>query len=251
MVERVKSGIPGLDDLLNGGFPLGGMYVILGQAGTCKTILSTAFLRNGAVNFNEPGVYIMLEENKERMMSHMMDFGWDLAQLESEGKLKVIPYVRSIVGDVDATFENSMMSGSAGRVSQMRQYLTVDSLLKEITDTCKSIGAKRVVIDPINVVTLLSESQVIARMQIIWLLENLRKLDVTVLATVEEGVGYWEDTMFLSDGIVHLTLKERDGIHERGIMIRKIRGTSHDTSIRPVKIDEGGMRVYPEEVIFR
>jgi len=250
MDGKVESGIPGLDELLNGGFPVGGTYVILGESGTGKSILSLEFLVNGAVKYDEPGVYIMLEEDKERMISNMKAFGWDLAKLEQEKKLEIVPYIRSIVGDVESSFEKSMLAGEQGRVEQLRQYLTMDSLFKEIEDCVERIGAKRVVIDPLTIVTLLASEEVVARMQILWLVEKLKKLNVTTIATIEQGVSYWMDCVFLTDGAVYLMLKEKEGMYERGLMVRKVRGTSHDTSVRPFKITEEGVKVYPEEVVF-
>ncbi len=251
MDGRVKSGVAGLDELLNGGLPEGGTYVVLGESGTGKSILSMGFLYNGAVEYGEPGVYIMLEEDRERVISNMKGFGWDLKKLEDDGKLRIIPYIKSIVGDVESTFEKGASGEDQKRVEQLRQYLTVDSLYREIAENCRSIGAKRVVIDPLTVVTLLANSEVVARMQIIWLVEHLKKLDVTTLATVEEGIGYWRDSMFLSDGVIYMMMREKDGMFERGMMVRKVRGTSHDSGVRPVKITEEGLKVYPEEVIFK
>jgi len=251
MDERVKSGVPGLDELLGGGFPAGGTYVILGNSGTGKSILSTQFLYNGIVKFNEPGVYIMLEEDKERMISNMRRFGWELDKLEQEGKLRIVPYIKSIVGDIDATFDKGIVPGEHERVDMLRQYLTVDSLYREVKQSCETIGAKRVAIDPMTSLTLLSKSEVDVRTQLIWLMEKIRKLKVTTLATVEEGIGYWRDTLFLCDGVVYMILKEKEGIFERGIVIEKMRGTSHDTSVRPLKISNEGIRVYTSEILIR
>ncbi|MFH1055445.1 MAG: ATPase domain-containing protein [Candidatus Altiarchaeota archaeon] len=249
MDGKCESGITGLDELLGGGFPAGGTYAIAGASGTGKSILSFEFLINGAVKFNEPGVCILLEEDRERMLSDLRGFNWDVRKLETAGKLKVIPYIKSIIGDVEATFESSMLSGEDGRANKLREYLTVDSLFKEVEQSCRTIGAKRVVIDSLTAITLLAENQLVARMQTLWLIEKLRKLNVTTLVTVEEGISYWNDMLFLCDGIVSMMLRERSGIFERGLLIEKMRGTAHDTGVRPLKITPDGVTVYPNEVI--
>jgi KaiC/GvpD/RAD55 family RecA-like ATPase len=251
MDDTVRSGIPGLDELLGGGFPAGGTYVVVGYSGTGKSILSLEFLCNGASMYGEPGVYVILEEQKERMLANMRSFGWNIEKLEAEGKLRIVPYTKSIMGDVEATFEKGMMSGDHERLDRMRQYLTVDSLFQEIEQTCRSIKARRVVIDSFTVITLLGDNQVVSRMQLLWLIEKLRRLNVTTLATIEEGIGHWRDMLFLCDGIVYMMLKEKEGIFERGLVVEKMRGTAHDTGIRPLKIGKDGIIVYPTEVMVR
>jgi len=249
--EKVRSGIPGLDELLNGGFPKRGIYAVLGESGTGKSIFSAQFLHNGAVQYNEPGVYVVLEEDKEWFVGNMNLLGFDMDKLEKEGKVKLIPYIKSILGDVSSSLEAGLMSNDVNTLERVRQYLTVNSLFMEIQEECKKINAKRVVIDPISILTLLTESEVLARMQVISFFEGLRKLDVTVLVVVEEGMKYTEDIIFLCDGIIRLVLKEKNSLFERGLLIKKIRGTAHDTGLRPLKILNDGMRVYPNEVMFR
>jgi len=249
--ERVKSGIPGLDDLLNGGFPRKGIYIVVGESGTGKSILGAQFLYKGCTEYNETGVYVILEEEKDCVIENMRSFGWDLGQLERDGKIKAIPYIKSIIGDVSSSLERGLESSDSRTMENVRQYLTVNSLFMQIQQECNRINAKRVVIDPISIITLLTESEVLARMQLISLFEGLKKLDVTTLLMVEEGVKYWQDVTFLSDGIIHLILKEKNSLFERGLLVRKMRGTAHDTGMRPLKITGGGLHIYPNEVMFQ
>lgn len=231
--------------------PAHGTYAVVGDSGTGKSILSFQFIYNGVVKYGEPGVYILLEEQRESMLSNMMSFGWDIEKLEAEGKLKVIPYTKSIVGDIEATFERGALAAEQERLNHLRQYLTLDSLFTEIEQTVKRMGAKRVVIDSLTVVTLLTESQLMTRMEVMWLIEKLRKLNVTTLMTVEEGIGFWRDTLFLCDGIIKMIMREKGGIYERGLVIEKMRSSNHDTGVRPLKITDKGIKIYPKEVINR
>jgi circadian clock protein KaiC len=249
MADLVGTGIEGLDELLNGGLPAGGTYALVGASGTGKSILSFQYLFNGITKFDEAGVYILLEEDKEPFARNISGFGWDLSALEASGKLACIPFTKSIVGDIEATFEKGALSGDTDRANQLRQYLTIDSLYEHIRESVERIGARRVVIDSMTVITLLSSSQLVARMQLLWLIQRLRRLNVTSIITIEEGIGYWRDTLFLCDGIIGVMLRERAGIFERGLVIEKIRGAGHDTGVRPLKIGQQGIRVYPHEVI--
>jgi KaiC/GvpD/RAD55 family RecA-like ATPase len=251
MDERIKSGVTGLDDLLGGGFPNGGTYSVVGHAGTGKSIMCLQFLYHGALDYNEPGVYVILEEDKERVVANMLALGFDIRKLEDAGKMRIIPYTKSLIGDLETTFERGMLSGETERASRLRQYLTVDSLFREIDETVRSIGAKRVVIDSFTALTLLSDNQVMARMQLLWLIDKLRRLKVTTLMTVEENIGFWLDMLFICDGTVRMMLKEKEGVFERGVLVEKMRGTYHDTGVRPFRITTSGIKVYPQEIIVK
>ncbi len=252
MDDRVKTGIPGLDEMLMGGLPRGGTYAVLGGVGTGKSIFCTAYLYNGIIKHNETGVYVLIEENKNRMKANMKNFGWDLDKLEAEKKLKVIPYMKSLMADMEATFEKEMTAEDPDRVDRIRQFLTIDSLFRQIKESVNAIGAKRVVIDSMTILTLLSNSEIVARMQIMWLIEQLGKMNVTTLVILEEGISYWQDIPFLCDGLIYIILKEKEGIFERGLVIEKMRGTAHDTGLRPIKIGSpDGIKVYPDELVYK
>src|SRR5213594_931285 len=85
--SRTPTGIPGLDKLLNGGLPKGRIILLTGGPGTGKTILSSQFLVNGILDYDENGVYVSLDENKQHVFEEMVDFGWDLPELEHQKRL--------------------------------------------------------------------------------------------------------------------------------------------------------------------
>jgi len=86
-LEKVETGINGLDEILGGGIPRGSTVLITGYSGTGKTILGIQFIVNGIKMFNEKGLIIVAGEDIERLQKSMLQFGWDLNQLEKEGKL--------------------------------------------------------------------------------------------------------------------------------------------------------------------
>lgn len=250
-MERIRTGIQGLDQLLSGGLPRGGTYALVGYSGTGKSILATQYVYNGAREYDEPGIYILIEEDKDRFMSNMGDFGWDFESLEKNGKLDVIPYSRSLMADIEAGFRGNMLCKDTSRAGKLREILTVDSLYRQISESASKIGAKRVVIDSMTIVTLMSADQVMGRMQTTWLIDKLRGMGLTTIITLEQGISWWNDIPFLCDGTIYMMLKEREGIFERGLLIEKMRGTDHDTGVRPIRImSSEGIRVYPEELIM-
>ncbi|HEX4920451.1 MAG TPA: ATPase domain-containing protein, partial [Candidatus Bathyarchaeia archaeon] len=78
--SRIPTGIPGLDKLLTGGLPRNRTILLSGGPGTGKTILSSQYLVNGILDYEEPGVYVSLDENKEHVYEEMLDFGWDFQE---------------------------------------------------------------------------------------------------------------------------------------------------------------------------
>jgi circadian clock protein KaiC len=81
-IERVHTGIPGLDHVLEGGFPKGARVLIAGGAGCGKTICCGQYLYKGATKFGEPGVYVSTEEPPSEFKANMLRFGWDFKRLE-------------------------------------------------------------------------------------------------------------------------------------------------------------------------
>lgn len=83
MTNRIKSGIPGLDALIQGGFPECSSVLVTGGPGTGKSILGLQFIVYGALN-NEPGIYLMFDENKDKLFYQAEQFGWDIPKLENK-----------------------------------------------------------------------------------------------------------------------------------------------------------------------
>src|SRR5205809_7845606 len=84
---RIPTGIPGLDKLLTGGLPKNRTILLSGGPGTGQTILSSQFLVHGILDYEEHGIYVSLDENKQHLLEEMLDFGWHFQELESNKKL--------------------------------------------------------------------------------------------------------------------------------------------------------------------
>ncbi len=226
-MERVTTGIKGLDTLLKGGLPRGSTTLLSGTPGTGKTILSMQFLVNGYLKAKERGFYISLEEDVDRMEKYMSkSFGWPIKELRKKGNLILI---RSDVYD----FEK------------------FKDLIETTVEKC---GVERVVIDPITVISLFFEKPLEIRRSLLELDTMLKKLNCTSLLTCEipEGsntISSFGIEEFTSDGIIILTYKIGA---PRGIVIRKMRLVDHDKEIHPFEIKEGeGIIVYPTEKLFK
>lgn len=135
MIERVRTGIPGFDEIVGGGIPKRNAVLLSGGPGTGKTIFAMQYLWNG-LQVGEPGVYVALEEHSVQVRVHMRNFGWDVRQYEQEGKFAI----------VDA------FTGGVGEAAKRERYVvkdpdSVEELVDILREVIKDAKAERVVVD--------------------------------------------------------------------------------------------------------
>lgn len=251
-MERVSSGVKGLDEILGGGFPKGRTVLVVGSPGSGKTILALQFLRAGAVN-GERSIYITFDERPEQVKENVSAFGWDLDRLEAEGKIMF----------VDATPFRQPRTGSVSRL-EARSSLTMQSVIPEVTlgtlvETVKRLaeeeGVTRLAVDPITSLLVRYQSPVKMRRAMLLLFDALSSTGATCLVTSEMRTAMltrkFQLEEFLSQGVVLL----RTGIHEgnvvRAIQVEKMRGIAHDTQLRPYLIGQNGIEVFPKDKVFK
>jgi len=235
---RVKTGIAGLDKMLNGGFIRGRNILLSGPAGTGKTTLAMQFVYNGATKFGEKGLYVTLEESKEKIFEDMEKFGMDVKGAVRKGKLMVlggpIASITSYMDKVDAKAEN---------------------IIKEIKEVVAENKIKRVVIDSINLFTMLLKDQKERREALAALTHALSSLGCTSILTSETKEGSMALSRygieeFVVDGVLVLYLIRQGSQFAPGIVVRKMRGTDHEKEIKLYRITNKGIVVYPDETMF-
>ena len=227
-LKRVPSGIPGLDELIEGGFPEGSSIAVSGTAGTGKSIFCLEYLYNGAKNFKEPSVYVTLEEGPHNLGWNMQRFKWDLLPLEKEGLMKIYKFEPT---------------------PEMRD--NVEEQIKRIVDKARENNAKRLVIDSITAFSFWINDAAQMRYAVYRLIDELRKINCTTLLTIEtaagrDNVSWFGVEEFLVDGIVQLLLVPPN----RMAFVRKMRGTAHDMRIHPLEINDAGLQINPKEEIL-
>ncbi|BDR93152.1 circadian clock protein KaiC [Vulcanisaeta souniana JCM 11219] len=229
--DKAITGINYLDTyILGGGFKKGEVYLIAGEAGTGKTIFSLTFLKTGA-DLEEVGMYVTVDEPSEDVKKGVRDaLGWDLDSYERSGKL--------IMADFRTYF----------RIYARDEKITLDprDLAKMIIEQVKKYDVKRLVIDPIAPLIIMSHQDVI------WIREYLRELvfqlkrmkDVTTIMTSEIPTGEENKLSrfgveeYLASGVIMLSLREVSllnndfGCLARVMFIRKMRWMP----IRPIKL---------------
>ncbi len=242
MVDRVPTGIPGLDDLLEGGFPKGRSVLVSGGCGTGKTILAMQYLIKGAMDHNEPGLYITADERADLIREDMMRFGWDIRTLEDEGKLAILDLSSTKIG-VPTTEQYFVES----------HEFEPEKLLIKIMQMAREIGAKRFVLDSIPSLGFHMENENKIREFVLKLVYYLRQTGLTSILISELPESGKELTRYsrfgveeyVVDGVVVLrytTMPLLEGAH-RILFIRKMRATKHYEGMVPLKISSEGINL--------
>jgi KaiC/GvpD/RAD55 family RecA-like ATPase len=229
-VERVATGIPGLDEVIEGGLVRNTSILVGGGAGCGKTIFCMQFLVNGVDQYNENGVFITFEENPIELMDDFKRFGWDLEKKIKDKKLAIIHFTPE---------EVSKFLESGGGI---------------VRDTIESIDAKRVVIDSLTAFTLLFKDELATRKAVLSLFESMAKWNVTTLLTSEQEPDPDKHTStileFEVDGVILLYNVRKGDVRERSVEVFKMRATQHSAKIFPMKIEDSGITIFPEETVF-
>lgn len=241
-MKKVPTGINGLDEMLDGGFPSGRCILVCGGPGGGKTIFGIQFLYNGVTQYNERGLYVSLDESPTHLKEDMAGFGWNLEKLEKERKLAIIDAspIRTIPGEV--------------RIGEMwigKRDFSMLSLIEVIKAKAKEIDAKRIVVDPITSLVVQYPNVSEKRNAMLDLFEAISSLGATNLITTELRATTLKRTVkteeFLSHGVVifHVFYESRELV--RAVQIEKMRGIAHDQQIRPYRISKEGIVVYSKE----
>ena len=222
-LSRVTTGISTLDKMLQGGFVKNSINLVAGGAGTGKTIFAIQFLIEGIVKFNEPGIYITFEEKKKKTYEDMLEFGWDLAKLEKEGKFVYLEYTPE----------------------QVKKVLVEGGGVIEVI--IEKMEAKRLVIDSISSFALLYQDELTKKEAALALFELIDKWDCTAFMTSQD-TSQQEGTItaaleFEVDGIILMYHVKRKGQRTRAIEILKMRGTKIPEKTFPLNITNKGIVV--------
>lgn len=240
---NVKTAIPGLDELIEGGYVENDVILVTGGPGAGKTTFGLQYLVGGAMNYNEPGVLVVMEETPSRMIRDSWRFGWDIEKLVAQKKLKIIYANPFKYTKIAKALEDRPMNVITANKN-------VGDILMQIQIEATAIKAKRVFIDSITSLKLSVEPGE-ARNIVSEFIKNLEYLDCTTLMTSEiQGRQAFSVEEYLSSGVVRLHVFRVGGSRVRGIEILKMRGVKHDDTLHPYEIQEKGIIVHPNEVVM-
>tara|TARA_Y100000310_G_scaffold281722_1_gene302391 strand:+ start:28257 stop:28964 length:708 start_codon:yes stop_codon:yes gene_type:complete len=228
-LERVPTGIKGLDDAMSGGFIKDSINLVAGSPGSGKSIFAMQYLINGLKKYNEPGVYITFEERKDKLIQYMNNFGWDLKKLVKEKKIDIL----------EQSPEDIKKS-------------TTKEILGLKYKIVKQLKAKRIVIDSTSAYSLLFPNDLDKRTANMDLFEMLRDWKVTTLLTAEYDIEDHKSTPldFEVDSIVWLYNMKKTDVRTRALEVYKMRGSKHLAKTFPLEITNKGVVIYPEQSVF-
>lgn len=240
---KVKTAIPGLDELIEGGYVENDVILVTGGPGAGKTTFGIQYLVGGAMSYNEPGVLVVMEETPSRMIRDMWRFGWDIEKLVAQKKLRIIyadPFKYT-------KFVKTPESSPFGIVAATKN---VGDIFRQIQTEVESIKAKRVFIDSITSIKLSSDEREI-RQIVSEFIKNLEFLDCTTLMTSEiQDTQPFSVEEYLSSGVIKLHVFRVGGSRVRAIEILKMRGVKHDETMHPYDIQEKGIVIHPGETVM-
>jgi circadian clock protein KaiC len=228
-LDKCPTGITGLDEVTEGGFPKNRTTLISGGTGSGKTLLGIDFLIKGATDYNEPGIFMSFEESEDELYKDVASLNFDLAELVSKKKI----LIEHVILDRKDVQENDF---------------NLEGILVRLENAIDSIGAKRVVLDSIESPFAGITDTGILRIEIKRLFRWLKDKNVTAVVTGEPGLGFYTRhglEEFVSDCIILLDNRVKDQISIRRLRVVKYRGSSHGTNEYPFVIDESGLSVIP------
>lgn len=223
-VDRCVTGITGFDKISQGGFVRNSSNLIAGGPGSGKTTFLLQFLWNGAVQFNENGLYCSFEPDIIETLKDGMSYGWDFSKLNEQDKVKFLKF---------------------------SPKTSVDDLKSELTKLIAKYNIKRICFDPISVLTL-SNNEGKIRETLFDLVSLIKRLNVTSILTDElmesqnnEITNVTEVMNFLTDSLIvfYESNPNQNTPADRALRIIKMRRTEHTRIPVGMKIGENGIEV--------
>lgn len=230
VLKKAATHIPGLDDILEGGLPKGRTTIVNGGAGSGKTLMGLEFLYRGALA-GEPGIFISFEESPAQLRQNTACLGWDLAALEREGGLFMI----------DGRIKPDMLTSGD---------FSLKGLLAAVSGKQQEMGARRIVIDALEVVLRLFDTPQQVRNEMHALNDWLQVAGLTAILTVRPsstgGHSAYEDFFdSMGDCVIRMDARVVDQVTTRRLRVVKYRGSNAGRNEYPYVITTGGLYIAP------
>ena len=246
--EKVKTGIPGIDSMLEGGLIPGRPYVVSGTSGTGKTAVAMKFLLEG-VAAGEQVLYVAIDEPPNEVKANMASFGWDISGVHVfDATSDILSYDKTPVRDVSTERKVTLFKYLPGYIRKTSDKgpadITVNTIQEILKQEMKVRKYTRVVVDSVTSLRrfyIRTSEEYMALQSFFRLLSDL---GITTILTVQlSEVSKPDAESHMARGEIRLH-KWFDGKGlVRGVTVEKFRGSSHDHSIRPMKLSDEGITV--------
>jgi len=229
---KLSTGVEGLDEMLGGGFPAGHVVLVTGLPGTGKTCLCLQYLLAGAAR-GEKGVFLSLEENLPQLLESARQFRWPVDAAVEKGLLKVV------------------------RLDPRETRQSLHRVQGELGKELAALGAKRIVVDSVSMLNMLSDDEPSRRETLFALAAACQASGATTVMTAEADPRHPEVSRdglseYIADGVVVLGYSTGKDGHRVGLSLRilKMRRTAHARTVQPYVIGPGGLVVDAKAVDF-
>ncbi len=223
--HQLSTGVLGLDNMMHGGIPSQSTILVIGGAGTGKTILGLQFIMAG-LKLGEPGLIILFEEREEQLVYEASRMGWDLKGFMDSGLLRII-YVNP-------------------------RNISPDEHNLEIKSQIEDNNVKRLLYDGVYNLESVIPDPVELREHIRLLTDFLKYKGITVMMTNEVSKKITYDNipdisiLSIADAIIMLNFTDGQDRFERTMSVLKLRGSQHDLSVREYIIGVHGIEIVPK-----
>lgn len=230
-IPKVATQIAGLDQILEGGLPRGRTTLVCGGPGSGKTVLGLEFLCRGAMT-GEPGVFVTFEERTEALRMNAQSMGWNLAALEKAGKIAII---------------EARMPGEEIRSGDF----DIQGMLAIVGGHAKRIGAKRIVMDALDVLLRVYDDVKRERNELFrlhdWLIDRGMTSVLSVKSHRDDSnrENQYEFLDFMADCVIRLDHRVVGQVATRRLRVIKYRGSGFGTNEYPYVFGERGIVLFP------
>ncbi len=232
---KVRTGIPGLDSILSGGFREGKTIVLSGPPGSGKTTFGMQYLYVGANDFDEPVVFVTLAESPREIKNDFKMYGWDIQKLIDDGKMLIIDARPFKMEEGFVELDEALYRG---------ETLPFMHLTQLIISSIKRIGAKRLVVDSLTVLAMQYANKFYVRQGLQGMIQAFEDKHCTTILISESSASEKIPTeWYVASGIILLHHLQRENTMERTLQVLKMRGVRHSEQIYSIKLSDTGLQI--------
>ena len=272
--ERTPTGVDSLDVLLNGGFPLHTVNLVSGPPGSGRSLLCMQYVYYGVEKYDQPGLYITLEEDHDNLVRAMKSFGMKPEIYEGEDELTLadLGWFSRVLGPAreapaglagmdilreharKARVDVDWLEGRSDAQQELEKgfvgFRTLEEVVGHMVEKKK---IRRLAVDSVAAIGLMYSSPELFRKELFAFGRFLREKKITsVLVTEGTGAGNavrFGVEHFLADTHVCLNLRNIKGEFLRTVNVQKMRFGTHDTGVHPFTITSRGMEINTREFV--
>ena len=271
---KVPTGIEGMDQLLKGGFPKETVNLVSGPPGSGRSLFCMHFIYSGVENYDEPGLYITLEEDRTSLVKAMKSFGQRPEIYEEEGDLVLadLGWLSKTVGPaqeapaglagMDIIREKGRASGvdmdwlrngSDAHDELEKGFVGFRTLRDIVNHMVEKKAIRRLAVDSVAAIGLMYGSAEVFRKELFTFGRFLREKRLTSVLVTEAagttGSVRFGVEQFLCDTHICLNLRILKGEALRTVTVQKMRFGSHDSGVHPFAITSRGIEVNTREFV--